>query len=76
MQITLTQDGSTYDVVHDFANGRAIVLYNSGYILVDRIDSQTYEISGEPARLGEETEILNALIALMRTTTTVTRGPE
>lgn len=74
MQVTLTQDGKTYDLTHDFGNGRAILMYDGLYIMVDRVDAVTYEISGEPARDGEEKEILNALIALIQTTTTVTRG--
>ena len=71
MRIQLT-DGNSYEVAHDFQNGRAIIIYEGLYVLVDRIQDGRFELSGEPARDSEK-PVLNALVATVETKVTVTK---
>lgn len=66
-------DGKEYQVAHAFGPDRAIIVYDGLFVLVDRISTGDYELSGEPAR-AEEAPILNALVNTIKTTTTVTKG--
>lgn len=72
MRIQLT-DGNSYEVAHDFHNGRAIIIYEGLYVLVDQIQDGRFELSGEPARDSEK-PVLNALVATIETKVTVTKS--
>lgn len=67
-----TIDGTSYRIEHKFSDRRAIVNFGGAYVLADRVDLYKWELSGEPAR-EDEKPILNALVAGIKTTTTVTK---
>jgi hypothetical protein len=54
-------DGKEYALVHSWG-ARAIIDFEGTYVMVDRVDATTYELSGEPARPGPELEMLNSLV--------------
>lgn len=56
-------DGKEHDVVHSFGERRAIINFDGAYVFVDRAFDGVWELSGEPARDGEEKQVLNKLIA-------------
>jgi hypothetical protein len=71
--ITMT-NGDKYDAVHVFKGGmRAIICIDGAYVMVDYARGG-YELSGEPARPGDELDMINALVRAMGegSTTTVT----
>ena len=64
-------------IVKDFGNGRAIAMFEDAYVMVDRIENMAWELSGEPARPGEELAMLNRLVrALGDGTTVIVTPPE
>lgn len=67
-------ENKEYAVVYDFGNGRVIVDYDGVYVMADRIQHAQFEFSGEPARQGEELDMLNKLVKDNEgTTVTVTK---
>ena len=64
--------GDACEVIHEFGPSRAIVVFGGAYVLVDRVDADTYELSGEPARENEK-PILKALVDAMKDSTTFTK---
>lgn len=59
----VTVDGKEHEVVHSFGEGRAIISYDGLHVFVDRAFDGVWELSGEPARNGEEKQVFNKLIA-------------
>jgi hypothetical protein len=59
----VTVDGKEHDVVHSFGEARAIINFDGVFVFVDRAFDGVWELSGEPARDGEEKQVLNKLIA-------------
>jgi hypothetical protein len=59
----VTVDGKEHDVVHSFGDARAIINFDGAYVFVDRAFDGVWELSGEPARDGEEKQVLNKLLA-------------
>ncbi len=56
-------NGDRYEAVHMFKGEmRAIVNVEGLYVFADRIAPDGWELSGEPARPGDELEMLNALV--------------
>lgn len=56
-------DGKEHDVVHSFEDGRALINFDGAYVFVDRAHDGVWELSGEPARNGEEKQVLNKFLA-------------
>lgn len=71
MKITL-DTGEECELVRQFTDTRAIILFNDAYVLVDRVDADTWELSGEPARENEK-PTLAALVAAMKDEVIVTK---
>jgi hypothetical protein len=73
--ITMT-NGDKYDAVHVFKGGmRAIINVDGAYVFVDYARGG-YEMSGEPARPGDELDMLNALVRATEGTTTTVTAPD
>lgn len=71
--LKIAGDPKFYDVVHAFGDNRAIINYDGLYVLVDRVGgTDQFELSGEPARESEK-PILNALVATIKDSVTVTK---
>lgn len=70
-------DGKEYDVEHSFGPDRAIIAFDGAHVFVDRAFDGVWELSGRPARDGEEKEVLNKLLEGMLGQTIVTvQSPE
>lgn len=57
-------DGKSYEIAHFFSNTRAIIDFDGAFVLVDRVQNDDWELSGEPARQDEK-PILAAFLAPM-----------
>lgn len=68
--VTFT-DGKVYQVAHHFSKDRAIIHWEGLFVLVDRVDEEHYELSGEPARPHEK-PMLDAFVATIESGVTVT----
>jgi hypothetical protein len=58
-----------FAVVKAWGEGRAIIDFRGAYIMVDRRNDGLWEISGIPARPGDELELLTRLVRLREGTT-------
>ena len=73
--LTMT-NGDKYDAVHVFKGGmRAIINMDGAYVFVNYVGAEGYE-PGEPARPGDELEMLNALVKAHEGTTVTTTAPD
>ena len=74
----VTVDGAEYEVERSFSEARALVRFEGALVFVDRASDGAWELSGEPARDGEEKRVYHELIApeLDKTIVTVTQNPE
>lgn len=73
----VTVDGREHEVEHSFGESRAIISFDGGHVFVDRAFDGVWELSGEPARDGEEKEVLHKLLEGMLDQTIVTvQAPE
>lgn len=74
----LTVDGTEYEVEHSFSEARALIRFEGALVFADRASDGVWELSGEPARDGEEKRVYHELIApeLDKTVVTVTQNPE
>jgi hypothetical protein len=74
----VTVDGAEYEIEHSFSEERALVRFEGALVFVDRASDGVWELSGEPARDGEEKRVYHELIApeLDKTVVTVTQNPE
>lgn len=65
--------GTLYELVHDFGGGRGIINMEGAFALVDALPvAGDWELSGEPARDGEEKTVLKRFTDTIGTQTTVT----
>lgn len=71
MKVTI--DGEECELVREYDGLRGIVNYRGIYIMVDRLQDGGWDLSGEPARPGQELDDLNALAAAVETTLTITK---
>lgn len=58
-------DGHMYSIAHTFREGRVVIDYEGLFCLADQNPDGTWDLSGEPARDGEEKEVLKKLTAPM-----------
>lgn len=58
-------DGKTYSVEHTFGPGRCVINFDGLFVLCDQNSDGTWDLSGEPARDGEEKKVLKELTAPM-----------
>lgn len=72
----LDEGGAEFTVAAEFGPDRVIAFYRGTYTFADRISADEFELSGIPARPGAEKDTLNALVATVETTLTVTKDPE
>jgi hypothetical protein len=70
--ITLTDDGESYELIRLFGDDRALINMRGASVFVDRVDAERFQISGTPARPGEELDELNAIVAPLSDVTIVT----
>lgn len=70
-------DGREHEVAHSFGENRAIIRFDGAHVFVDRSSDGVWELSGEPARDGEEKRVLAQLISPLIDVTEVTvQNPE
>lgn len=70
-------DGKARDVIHSFGEDRAIIIFDGLHVFADRASDGTWELSGEPARDGEEKRVLAQLVSPLVDVTEVTvQNPE
>lgn len=61
--MVISVDGKEHDVVHSFGESRALINFDGAIVFVDRAHDGVWELSGEPARNGEEKQVFNKLMA-------------
>lgn len=75
MSTLMLTDSTTHDVAHDFKTGRAIIMFDGAYVMVDLVGAPTgtpiWELSGEPARPGPESRMLTELVRVIEAQGTV-----
>jgi hypothetical protein len=75
--LKIAGDPKFYDVVHTFGDNRAIINYDGLFVLVDRVaGTDQFELSGEPARGENEKPVLDALVATIKDSVTVTKSDD
>jgi hypothetical protein len=67
-------DGKSYEIVHYFSNKRAIIDFDGAFVLVDHVQNEDWELSGNPA-MENEKPILAAFLAPMMDKTILTVTP-
>jgi len=72
----VTIDGKEYAVEHSFSDARALIRFEGALVFADRAFDGVWELSGEPARDGEEKRVYRELIAPELDKTVVTQTPE
>lgn len=68
-------DGCEYDIAYSFSENRALIEYDGLHVFADRALNGVWGLSGEPARDGEEKEILKTFIAAIEDSTIITVTP-
>lgn len=71
----VTIDGKEYAVEHSFSESRALVRFEGALVFADRAFDGVWELSGEPARDGDEKSVYAELIAPELDKTIVTMTP-
>lgn len=60
--MTITIDGAEYAVEHSFSDSRALIRFEGALVFADKAFDGVWELSGEPARDGEEKRVYHELI--------------
>jgi hypothetical protein len=78
--MTVSIDGKEFTVEYSFSDSRALIRFEGALVFADRASDGVWELSGEPARDGEEKRVYHDIISpeLDKTVVTVTppQNPE